>query len=54
MSWTSWTTRVVDIRLATWSTTVMQGHYVGECVKVSFMDILWGYAEEKGVVQVLL
>jgi len=34
--------------------SLMQGHYVGARVDVSFMDILWEYAEEKDVVQVLL
>lgn len=47
LSWTSWTARVMDIRLETWNMTVMQGHYAGACIEVSFMDILWGMSKQR-------
>ena len=47
MGWTSWATRVIDITLETWSMTVVQGHYAGACVEVSFRDILWGMPKQR-------
>ena len=47
MGWTSWTTRVMDIKLEKWSMTVMRGHYAGACVDVSFMDILWEMPKQR-------